>query len=203
VDEPVSLRERKKAHTVRALLDVSARLFHTQGYTETTLEQICAEVEITVPTLLRYFPSKDQLALATYLRTLERFRAAIAEQRPDDVLTFWKRWVADEAKMMLGRSKRGLLAHRRMVESEPVLLAGALKVEHGYQDILAEALLREMPPGPAAELHSRLLAVLLTAGHDAAVRRWAAHDGELDLVRECEAVVDFAIARFPDVAATP
>ena len=61
---PASLRERKKARTRAALIEVSQRLFAELGYSVTTLEEICAEVEVTPQTLLRYFPSKAHLALA-------------------------------------------------------------------------------------------------------------------------------------------
>src|SRR5215212_6811405 len=53
-----SLRERKKERTRATLTEVSAKLFSDQGYAATTLDQIAAAAEISVPTLLVYFESK-------------------------------------------------------------------------------------------------------------------------------------------------
>ena len=62
--EQLSLRERKKARTRASLIEVSQRLFAEHSYSATTLDDICAEVEVTPQTLLRYFDSKAQLAVA-------------------------------------------------------------------------------------------------------------------------------------------
>jgi AcrR family transcriptional regulator len=56
-----SLRERKKART-RAVIQAQAlRLFTSQGYEETTAEQIAAAAEISPSTLFRYFATKAEI----------------------------------------------------------------------------------------------------------------------------------------------
>ncbi|RLE17461.1 MAG: hypothetical protein DRJ50_14040, partial [Actinobacteria bacterium] len=67
----LTLRERKKAKTRAALIEASQRLFATRGYAGATLEDISAEVDITTQTLLRYFVSKTQLALAPLTAPLD------------------------------------------------------------------------------------------------------------------------------------
>jgi AcrR family transcriptional regulator len=88
----LSLRERKKAKT-RAIIQQNAlRLFHEQGYTFTTVEQIAEASEISPSTFFRYFPTKESVVLyddydpilikafqqqSKELNTIQAFRGAV------------------------------------------------------------------------------------------------------------------------------
>ena len=58
-----SLRERKKAKTRSAIQRHALRLFRTQGYGETTVEQIAEAAEVSPSTFFRYFPTKEDVVL--------------------------------------------------------------------------------------------------------------------------------------------
>jgi AcrR family transcriptional regulator len=64
VDEPVSLRERKKLKTREAIRREAFRLFEDNGYANTTVEQIAEAAEVSPSTFFRYFPSKESVLLA-------------------------------------------------------------------------------------------------------------------------------------------
>ncbi len=74
----MGLRERKKQRTRRTIRTEAMRLFREQGYAETTIEQIAEAAEVSPSTFFRYFPSKEQLALADDMDPL--IIQAIAEQ---------------------------------------------------------------------------------------------------------------------------
>ena len=79
-------RERKVAETRRAILDSARALFETEGYAETTVEQIADAADVAVRTFFRYFPTKESLLFAEFdevRRTmLDELRARPVEEGP-------------------------------------------------------------------------------------------------------------------------
>src|ERR1019366_8864649 len=59
----LGLRERKKERTREMIRAHAMRLFRTQGYEGTTVQQIIDEVEISESTFFRYFPTKGDVVL--------------------------------------------------------------------------------------------------------------------------------------------
>jgi AcrR family transcriptional regulator len=57
------LRERKKAKTHQAIQEAALRLFRTQGYEATTVEQIAEAAEVSPSTFFRYFPTKEEVVI--------------------------------------------------------------------------------------------------------------------------------------------
>ncbi|MBW2271291.1 MAG: TetR family transcriptional regulator [Deltaproteobacteria bacterium] len=190
--QPVpSLRERKKAKTRAALIEASQRLFARQGYTGTTLEDISAEVDITTQTLLRYFDSKAQLALAplaAHLGEIERFLQD--EHRTVDTLSAWRRYLQLEAEEATNPSESttatyvaNLRTYDAWVDKDPLLVASLSGIERELQEILATALARDAGVR-SDDLHSTLVAALLVAGRRTIWDRWLARIGDTDSLVE-------------------
>lgn len=193
-----SLRERKKAKTRVALIEASQRLFASRGYTGTTLEDISAEVDITAQTLLRYFDSKAQLALAPLagsLREIEHF--LLDENRSVDTLSAWRLYLQKEAEAATNPSElttakyvANLRAFDALVGKDPQLVASLSSIEGELQEILRKALARDAGV-ESDDLHSTLMAALLVAGRRAIWDRWLARNCDTDsLVEDQLAVVD-------------
>ena len=204
-NEGSTLRERKKAKTRAALIDVSQRLFAERGYIGTTLEDIAAEVDVTTQTLLRYFDSKAQLALAPLIAPLEGLEHHLEDQgRSVDTLSAWRLYVQIEAEEAANPSEdttvtyvANLRAYHKWVDKDPALVASLSGVERRLQEVLATAMARDAEV-ESDDLHSTLVAALLVVGRRAVWDRWMARGPDTgSLVDDQLAVVDYAVASLP------
>lgn len=57
------LRERNKQRNVQRIVDAASALFHTTGYTQTTMDAIAEQAEVSRATLFNYFPTKQALLM--------------------------------------------------------------------------------------------------------------------------------------------
>lgn len=76
----------RKARTRAAILEAAERLFHDQGFDETSIQQIAELAETGVGTVYGYFTSKEAM-LREVLRghseeAVDRYRAAISDTTP-------------------------------------------------------------------------------------------------------------------------
>lgn len=78
------LRAKKKAKTRSAIQRQALRLFATQGYESTTVEQIAEAAEVSPSTVFRYFPTKEKLVVSDGYapEVVEAFRAQPAGLSP-------------------------------------------------------------------------------------------------------------------------
>jgi AcrR family transcriptional regulator len=161
------LRERKKAATRALILQVADELFVERGFDNVTLEEVAARCEVSVRTVLRYFESKEALALSHELDGLERFRQGLAN-RSGDVLGYHRYWVGMMSADISARSTW----HRQrfaMIRQQPLYLT-FLHVQREFQSVIAAALEEESDGHDPLAPH--LLAALLVAGNETVVSDW-------------------------------
>src|ERR1700722_14990643 len=82
---PPGLRERKKIKLRRAIQAAALRLFETQGYEHTTVEQIAEAAETSTTTFYRYFPTKEDVVLDNDASPL--FEVTVAARPAGEPLT--------------------------------------------------------------------------------------------------------------------
>ena len=198
-----SLRERKKAKTRQSLIDVSQRLFATKGYSATTLEEICEEVEIRPQTLLRYFDSKARLAIAPMADVIEDLRTKIGDpDRAVDTIDLWREHVEARSFVHSRSTAKVIRRYYKWTGQDPVLVAMTADLNARTQAYLAAGLAADHGVEPD-DLHSTLLAAMLVAGWNAVFLRWLESGADpAELGPKQLAVVDFAVANLPRKTAT-
>lgn len=140
---PAGLRERKKQRTRDALLRAALDLFTTQGYEETTVDEIADAVEVSQRTFFRYFAGKESVVFAVQEMVESRFilelRQRPANEAPFEamrraVLCAWNSiGEAIEAIIPVELHMRAY----RMIESTPSLIAAHMRRSVALEEQIA------------------------------------------------------------------
>ncbi|MGW1731655.1 TetR family transcriptional regulator [Streptomyces sp. AM2-3-1] len=142
---PISLRERKKQLTYQAVSDAAIAMFLERGFDKVSVAEVAAAADISKPTLFRYFPAKEDLALHRFAdHEDEAARVVAARGRDESPLDALRRHFLD------GLERRDpvtglcdhpqVLAFHRMLYGTPSLVARM----YGYQGRSEAALARAL-----------------------------------------------------------
>ncbi|WP_238014618.1 TetR family transcriptional regulator [Dactylosporangium sp. AC04546] len=186
----MTLRERKRERTRRAVVDAAVELFERDGYEQTTVADIAAAAEIGTRTFFSYFPTKEDVLFPEGDARIAAAVHAIATRAPDEgpaeVLLRTLRIVGEDSDDLGSR----LAALRlRLIADVPSVRGRALQLQADGQLRIATHLAAAFPdrldPVTAAALTGAFigavtgaLQMLLKDGHpgdpaavQAAVRR--------------------------------
>ncbi|MET4644762.1 MULTISPECIES: TetR family transcriptional regulator [Streptomyces] len=142
---PISLRERKKQLTYQAVSDAAIAMFLERGFDKVSVAEVAAAADISKPTLFRYFPAKEDLALHRFAdHEDEAARVVAARGQDESPLDALRRHFLD------GLERRDpvtglcdhpqVLAFHRMLYGTPSLVARM----YGYQGRSEAALARAL-----------------------------------------------------------
>jgi AcrR family transcriptional regulator len=177
-DPPQGLRERKKLKLRRTIQAEALRLFGTQGYEQTTVEQIAEGAETSTTTFYRYFPTKEDVVLDDDFDALIAVTVAsrpAGEPLPDTIRA------AAAAVVAAGEADRELvIARLRLMAAVPALDARYAGEERNTIGLLT-GLLADRTGRPADDYQLALTAAALVAVLFTAARRWAAEYGATPL----------------------
>ncbi|OJZ68979.1 hypothetical protein BRW65_24175 [Mycobacterium paraffinicum] len=185
----VSLRERKKQDTKRQVVHVANMMFREHGYDAVTLEQIADASVMSVRTILRYFNTKEALALAAEHDMLQAFRALLVD-RDTDAVSCWRNFRNETLPLMDTPEMR---TRMRAIFDTPPLLAEFLRIGEGYQESLTAAIAEDWGEDPSLE--ASVFASVLVSSTSAAFRRWFVSEESFDLVA-LQDIVDRVCAAF-------
>jgi len=189
------IRERKKEETRRVILKCANALFHERGYATATLEDIAQRAGVHKQTVLRYFGSKEAIALAFRQIALQKFKAGLLDpERKTTVLEYWRNFIEASAREVAARGD--MVRYSKLMESEPDLIAASLGIHLQYEELLASALSREAGLDPESDLESRLLAAFLVAANFSIARHLLICGRLQDYRATALEAVDLAVRKF-------
>ncbi|MEU5053329.1 TetR family transcriptional regulator [Streptomyces sp. NPDC021096] len=165
--ETTGLRERKKQRTRQALSDAAIALFLERGFDQVSVAEVAAAAEVSKPTLFRYFPAKEDLALhriADHQGEAARVvRGRAPGQSPLAALRAHFHARLDARDPITGLCDvPAVLAFRDMLYSTPSLQSRLVRYADEDERALAAAL---SETGGADEVTARLAAAQIIAVH--------------------------------------
>lgn len=157
MDGQPSLRERKKQRTYQAISDAAIALFLEQGFDQVSVAEIAAAAMVSKPTLFRYFPTKEDLALYRFAdhegEASRVVRDRAPEQSPLQALHAHFRAGLDRRDPVTGLCDDSeVLAFHRLLYGTPSLVARLYAYTTRSEEALARTLY-EAAHGPEATPH--------------------------------------------------
>jgi AcrR family transcriptional regulator len=177
--DDLPLRERKKLRTRQSLVDTALERFTGQGFDGTTLDDLCAEVEVSKRTFFRYFTSKEDVAMAPTQDMWIAFLAELETRRPErgTLLELLQETLLTALAAMPaeGWAERVELSHRLTLGTPSMSAHGLQFCDRTTRT--AMTILRERFGFDEHDLRPRLALDLLVAAFHCALEEWTFRQG--------------------------
>ncbi|CAM5396792.1 TetR family transcriptional regulator [Streptomyces aurantiogriseus] len=185
-----TLRERKKQRTREALLRSALELFTTQGYEQTTVDEIAEAVDVSQRTFFRYFAGKEEAALALTEMTVARFVEAVRARPPHEAPMEALRQAVLEGWYSINEVVESVapielyLRMCRVIESTPVLLAAHLRRSVEIEETIAQVLAEREGLDVDADPRPRVAVAVFSSVMRVTERQWSlGEDFSLEAIR--------------------
>lgn len=186
------LRERHKQTTRQALVDAALRLFDERGYGEVTVEDTCAEADVSPRTFFRYFPAKEQILAVPITALLDLLRDVLHQQPADQPV--WPSLATALRTAVVGveDDRDAFLRAGRVIRQAPSALASSARALMEWELTVRDEITQRLGT-PAASLTGRLLLGVAMVALRAALDQWSESGGAgsaVDLLDRALAAVD-------------
>ncbi|TDU04499.1 TetR family transcriptional regulator [Streptomyces sp. 846.5] len=181
---PLGLRERKKLKTRRAIRAAAFRLFSTQGYDATTVDQIAADADVSPSTFFRYFPTKEDLVITDdYDPVME----AALRARPlgEPVMESVRQAILPPLRRIMEAESEDMLLRMRLLNEVPAIRSRSVLEMLRSRDVIV-AVLAERTGRPEDDLGLRALVSATLSACSEAVEYWFRNDGAGNVADLCE-----------------
>jgi len=181
-EEGTGLHERTRRAVQTELISIGMDLFASNGYDETTVEQIATTAGMSKRSFFRYFASKEDLVLGNLEAVGRRLARALAARPDDEPPWLAMRRAFDLLVSLNDADPKRTLVLLRMLRDTPSLKARHLEKQLRWQELLTPHLPRGTVAG-GNDPRPRAIAAAALACLDAAQEAWVASDGTVALSR--------------------
>jgi AcrR family transcriptional regulator len=179
--KPTPLREQTRS-VVRSLLARTAiELFATQGYDNTTLDQVAAAAGISRRTLFNYFRNKEDLALSSLAEQGDLIAARLAE-RPAGEDPWTALRAAFQVLEEIDMTADARLEFITLLFGNDSLRAGHAEKQARWQDLFAPLIEPRLPDSGRRALQARAIAAAAIVCLQAANEEWVRLHGQADML---------------------
>ena len=191
-----SLRARRKRETRDSIMRCAYHHFQVHGYKEARLEDIAACAGISKRTVLRYFPSKEDIAVAFAEDSFDAFASAVAHRPPDiGIIDYWRAFML---RVTSNISRGGVLVrHALLVAENPSLYGRRLHIRRRYVKLIANELSTEAGVAAHGDVYAGMFALMLVNGPYDIVDELVIEGRVCDIVEQAMNAIDRVVANFP------
>jgi AcrR family transcriptional regulator len=161
-------------------MTVALRLFETQGFEKTTVEEIAAAADVAPRTFFRYFSTKVDLLFADHPEQIALLRQTLATRPPGEAIVDAVKRATLERVSEVVADPLPFLTRSRLVASVPAARAHSRYLDSEYEDVIAQAVAADAPSRSATDLQAQIIARATWGTVCAARDTWLASDAQRD-----------------------
>lgn len=175
-----SLRQQKRSRSRDEFVHAALALFESQGFAETSIEEIAERAMLSASTFRRYFGTKEEVLFAGLGDFLELLRETLAEE-----LARQPAWEAVTSSVRV--TTGGFLESDPQYASRslklwmtvPALRARYMQYADGWEQAIVEAVTASRGTDPGTDAYAAALAVAVIGAFRVAVESFGARDEEV------------------------
>jgi AcrR family transcriptional regulator len=191
--EPVgaSVREQKKERVREEIIAAALERFATDGFDETTIDSIVADVAVSRRTFFRYFETKEDVVTAWFEKARISLRDVL-EARPEDESPFESlRWAFSYVAGAYEANRAEALLVERLVATTASLRGRKQQRIAEQAKVVTEVFARRLGMDSERDLAPRLLGKVALAAGSAAFETWLAGGGKASLPKLVDEAMRF------------
>lgn len=190
----------KRSQGVRErLAHAAADLFQTQGYDDTTIDQIATQAGVGRRTFFRHYRSKEDVIFPNHDQLLMQVRERLSLNPAESGIQA----VTEAVKLVLGHyvNTRDIsLLRYRLVTQVPALREREIVSVARYQRAFRERLSEGVNASPETSLWAEVVAASVAAAHNQVLRHWLRDNGASDPFPELEQALGYVASTFAQVS---
>ncbi|AUN97344.1 TetR family transcriptional regulator [Bacteriovorax stolpii] len=140
----MGLRQLKKQKTRKAISDLATKLFLERGYYNVTTAEIAELAEVSIPTLFKYFPTKEMLVFDEDFEIEEWLVDSVKNRKKGQGIldALLKAWIERISEVPASHRKNAK-AFMALIEETPELSRYAGQMWMRHEKVLAEVIKKE------------------------------------------------------------